>query len=108
MNIDTGNLFDATPETIDQEILTDLVQSKNVAIKRIVSKGQVSPESGWYEQDDNEWVVVLKGEAKVTFENGNVFHMRAGNYINIPAHAKHRVSWTSPDTETLWLAVHYT
>ena len=68
---------------------------------------RISPESGWYDQDANEWVIVLKGEAKVSFENGDLFHLSAGDYLNIPAHIRHKVLWTTPDTETIWLAVHY-
>ena len=84
-----------------------MVRGDNIKIERIVSKGHASPASGWYDQTEHEWVAVLKGEAKIAFENGNEVHLIAGSHLTIPAHTKHKVTWTTPDTETIWLAVHY-
>ncbi len=103
-----GNLFESIPEKISEEIFSDLVLENNVKIEKIVSKGHSSPASAWYDQAENEWVAVLKGEAKMTFENGEEVHLTAGCHLTIPAHTKHKVTWTTPDTETIWLAVHYT
>jgi cupin 2 domain-containing protein len=105
--MDAGNLFAGIPGDIDQELFTELLKSDRLSIQRIVSRGQVSPESGWYDQHDNEWVVVLKGEAKVICDNGDEFHLLPGSYLNIPAHTRHRVAWTTPDSDTVWLAIHY-
>lgn len=102
-----GNLFKSIPDDISEEIFSELAQSENVKIERIISKGHSSPKAGWYDQEKNEWVVILKGEARLSFENDRDVHLTPGEYINIPAHKKHRVSWTKPDTETIWLAVHY-
>ncbi len=102
-----GNLFNSIPDDISEEIFSELAQSKNVRIERIISKGHSTPEAGWYDQEENEWVVVLKGEAIISFENDREVNLTPGEYINIPAHKKHRVTWTKPDTETIWLAVHY-
>jgi len=33
--------------------------------------------------------------------------MMPGSYVHIPAHCKHRVEWTDPDVETIWLAMYY-
>ena len=107
MTIDIGNLFESLPDTINEELFTEIVRGENIKIERIVSKGHISPESEWYDQDDNEWVVVLKGEARLSFENNKVVHLVAGSHLNIPAHTKHKVTWTTPDTETIWLAIHY-
>ena len=107
MNKDTGNLLESIPVDIGEEIFTELVRGENLRIDRIISKGQSSPASGWYDQDENEWVMVVKGEAKISFEDDSIVHLKAGGYINIPAHTKHKVAWTKPDTETIWLAVHY-
>ena len=73
-----------------------------------LSIDNASPNGSWYDQEDAEWVVVLKGEAKLLFE-GDVqpILMRPGDFINIPAHRKHRVEWTTPDEPTVWLAVFY-
>ena len=102
-----NNVFAVIPQYLDQELVEILVENKEVCIERIVSKGHTSPASGWYDQAKNEWVIVLKGEAIISFENESEIRLRAGSYINIAAHKKHRVSWTDPDLETIWLAVHY-
>ena len=101
-----NNIFAEIPGELDNELMQVLQQSDNIKIQRIVSKGQVSPETGWYDQQQNEWVIVIKGEAVITFEQTEVA-MQAGSYINIPAHTKHKVSWTHPDLETVWLVVYY-
>jgi len=101
-----NNIFAEIPDELDNELMDVLQQSDNIKIQRIVSKGQVSPETGWYDQQQNEWVIVIKGEAIITFEQTEVA-MQAGSYINIPAHTKHKVSWTHPDLETIWLVVYY-
>ena len=105
--ISTDNIFAHVPEDTDREIITDLVKTGHVTVRRIVSTGQASPASGWYDQDDNEWVIVLAGEGEITFANGDSVHLRPGDFLDIPAHARHKVSWTSPEQETVWLAVHY-
>jgi cupin 2 domain-containing protein len=101
------NLFDSTAADLSEEVFTELIHSNHVKIERIISRGHKSPESGWYDQDEHEWVVLLKGEAEITFEEGEVVHFVPGSYLNLPAHTRHRVSWTRPDTETVWLAIHY-
>lgn len=102
-----NNIFDAIPENIDTEIFELLAKSETTRIERIISKGHKSPDSGWYDQDENEWVLVLRGEAILLFEDGTSVNLKAGDYINIPAHKKHKVEWTDPKIETVWLAVHY-
>jgi cupin 2 domain-containing protein len=77
-----------------------------VLIERIVSHGHRSLEGFWYDQKRCEWVVLLKGAARLQFEDHTV-EMRPGDALNIPAHVRHRVEWTSPDEPTIWLAVHY-
>jgi len=101
------NIFGSIPDDLDDEFFDILIQHQSVKIERIISKGHASPPSGWYNQDENEWVIVLKGEAIVVIENKEELHLRAGDHLNIPAHTKHKVTWTSPNTETVWLAVHY-
>ena len=101
-----ANLFDNLLSGFSEELTEVLAQSKYVRIERIVSTGQASPKDSWYDQDEDEWVVVLKGQAKLLFEDEDEpVHMRPGDHINIPAHRRHRVEWTSPDEPTLWLAV---
>ena len=101
------NIFADIPHQLAEELIESLGEHNNVRIERIISRGHTSPESGWYDQDQNEWVIVLQGEAELSFADGTVQHMKTGDYINIEAHQKHRVAWTAPETATIWLAIHY-
>jgi len=102
------NLFTDLPTTLPEELVDVLAENQHVRIERIVSTGYASPESFWYDQDKHEWVVVLKGEARLLFENSEEsITMRPGDHVLIPAHRKHRVEWTTPDESTVWLAVFY-
>ncbi|MCG9754937.1 cupin domain-containing protein [Shewanella insulae] len=105
--MDKQNIFASLPDDLTLEVFEPLVDTGAVLIERIVSKAHRTPEGQWYDQDRNEWVMVLKGEARLVFEEGEVVHLKVGDHLNIPAHCRHRVSWTSEHEETLWLAVHY-
>ena len=101
------NIFLNIPNNLDKELFQSLLKHDTVAIERIISKGQQSPESGWYDEEKNEWVMVLKGKAVLSFEDQSSIQLNEGDFINIPSHKKHKVTWTDPDNETIWLAVHY-
>jgi cupin 2 domain-containing protein len=102
-----NNLFSNIPAELPDELVETLLNAANVRIERIVSYGQSSPDSFWYNEPRNEWVAVLKGAARLRFENGDVVEMQSGDFVNIPAHRNHRVEWTTPDQPTIWLAIHY-
>ena len=102
----TTNLFTDFPANLSDELLTTLLEATNVRIERIVSHGHTSPEGFWYDQDEHEWVIVVKGAARLRFEDCTQ-DMKPGDFVNIPAHKKHRVEWTTPDEPTIWLAVFY-
>jgi len=102
----TTNLFAGLPQHLPNELITTLLESANVRVERIISHGHASPEGSWYDQDHHEWVVLLKGAARLRFEDGEL-EMKAGDFVDIPAHRRHRVEWTTPDEATIWLAVHY-
>jgi cupin 2 domain-containing protein len=102
-----NNLFESIPQNLDNEVFEQLVESGGVSIERIISKGHTSPKSGWYDQEQHEWVVLLKGNAVIAFADKSSVTLRAGDYISIKAHEKHRVEWTDPEIETIWLAVHF-
>ena len=102
----TTNLFADLPANPPEEFFTTLLQAPGIKIERIASHGHQSPAGFWYDQSESEWVVVLKGAAKIEFEDGNI-QLGPGDHLNIPAHKKHRVAWTTPDEPTIWLAVHY-
>lgn len=105
--METKNIFSNIPVSLPEEIFEDIVSTENCKIKRIISKGHNTPKGKWYNQDKNEWVIVLKGYAELLFEgrNNQIVKMKEGDYINIPAHIKHRVEKT--DKETVWLTVFY-
>lgn len=103
---DGDNLFDALPPQLPTELVQILVRAADVRIERIVSLGHASAADFWYDQPQAEWVIVLKGAARLQFEDRMV-EMKPGDFVNIPAFRKHRVDWTTPDEPTVWLAVHY-
>lgn len=100
------NLFDNISEELSGELVEVLADSSNIRIERIVSDGHASPDDFWYDQDQNEWVMVVSGFAVLEFEDKSV-EMKPGDHILIPAHQKHRVASTSPTEKTIWLAVFY-
>jgi cupin 2 domain-containing protein len=102
----TSNLFTDLPSPLPNEVFTAIVEAKSVRIERIVSHGHTSPDGFWYDQHQHEWVVVLQGAARLSVE-GESKELKPGDFINIPAHQKHRVEWTTPDEPTVWLAVFY-
>ncbi len=102
----TANIFDDIPASMPEEVVQTLIRATNVRIERIVSHGHTSPEGFWYDQEQYEWVILLKGAARMTVE-GTVLDLKPGDYVHIPAHQKHWVDWTTPDEPTIWLAVFY-
>ncbi|WP_125780640.1 cupin domain-containing protein [Pseudoalteromonas rubra] len=102
-----NNLFSDIPADLSDEVFQTLLSHEQLKIERIVSKGHTSPPQGWYDQDEHEWVLVLQGAGELTFEDGRVERLSAGDHLNIPAHCKHKVSWTDPEQETVWLAIFY-
>ncbi len=99
------NLFQDLPDTCPDEVVDILVSSDNVRIKRIISDGHASPDGFWYDQKDHEWVVLLQGSATLEFEDREPVHLQPGDWLEIPAHQKHRVEQTSDETRTIWLAI---
>src|SRR5436190_21054365 len=106
MQINVANFFCDFPEELPDELAETLAESGQCRIERIVSHGHASPAGFWYDQDQHEWVIVLKGAARLRFEDQTI-EMKPGDFVNIPAHKKHRVEWTTPDEPTIWLVVHY-
>ncbi len=103
-----ANLFDDPPSGGAGEELTTLMAAGATRLVRIVSTGQATPEGEWLDQDDNEWVVVLRGRAGLRIAGEDAVRvLSAGDYLDIPAHVRHRVEWTDADEPTVWLALHY-
>ena len=106
--MEVKNIFKNIPEDLSEEIVEKILEVKNIRIERIISKGQSSPPNFWYDQNENEFVIVVKGRAKLHFmgEEKPIL-ISKGEYTIIPPHVKHRVEWSDPGTETIWLAVFY-
>jgi cupin 2 domain-containing protein len=103
-----GCLLNHIPRHLPEELFETLFSNKHVRIERIISRGHSSPNDFWYDQDQNEFVLVVQGSAGLRIEGRNDdIILRPGEYLNIPAHVRHRVNWTEPNTDTVWLAVHY-
>jgi cupin 2 domain-containing protein len=104
------NIFSQIPaSTATDEQFTELLARPGLKIERIVSTGQSSPADFWYDQPGGEWMLLIQGEAKLRFaEEASARHLKAGDFLDIPAHKKHRVDWTPADQITIWLAIHYT
>ncbi len=103
----TGNIVSRLPADLSSEVFEELLRTPHVRIERIVSNGHSSPQSGWYDQEESEWVVVLSGTGAILFENGEEVVLKPGDSVHIPAHTRHRVAWTDRSQPTVWLAVFY-
>lgn len=104
------NIFSNIPLNLPEELVEKIAggAEEGIKIERIVSRRHASPPGFWYDQDKNEFVILLKGKARLRFKEENkTVEMTPGDYIDIPAHTLHRVEWTSKEEDTLWLAVHY-
>lgn len=102
------NLFDDLPQAAPNEQVIALLSAAKLRIERIVSTGQASPPGFWYDQPQAEWVVVITGSARLQIAGESQSRtLRAGDFIEIGAHVRHRVEWTDPASPTIWLAVHY-
>ena len=99
-NMDDGIL----PRAVEEQV-TELLRRGPVRIERIVSHGHASAPGFWYDQAEHEWVLVVRGAARLEYESGETLPLKAGDSVEIPAHQRHRVAWTDPDRETVWLAV---
>ena len=99
-----GNLLETLPPATGEERFDTLLLSATVRIERIVSHGECSPEGFWYDQKEDEWVVVLSGAARLAFDNGEEVALEPGGYCHLPARCRHRVAWTDPGQPTVWLA----
>ena len=101
------NLFAEIPEDLPEELIQALLSTPGLRIERIVSLGHSSPQGFWYDQEEHEWVLLLKGAARLRLDGEEPIDLRPGAFVNIPAHQRHRVEWTDPTRPTVWLAIHY-
>lgn len=110
--LSTGNLLPGltgeSPPDKTKELVSILLNQPGLRIERIVSTGQTSPPDLWYDQPQSEWVLLVSGAALLRIDGeSSPRHLATGDWINLPAHCRHRVEWTDPEQQTVWLALHY-
>ena len=103
-----GNIFAKLPQALSEEVFQEIIHGAEFRLERIVSSGQATPAGQWYDQEQHEWVVLLSGAAGLRFEGEEDLRvLHPGDFVNIPAHTRHRVEWTDEKQHTVWLALHY-
>ena len=103
-----GNIYQDLPPTGEDESFETLLTCEAFRLERIVSTGHTSPKDEWFDQTQDEWVVLLQGEAQLLFEGDlDPIDLRPGDWIEIPAHQRHRVERTQKEPRTIWLALHH-
>jgi cupin 2 domain-containing protein len=103
-----NNIFRPLNTPTKNEVFEKLLNTSHFRLERIVSTGQATPPGEWYDQEQDEWVILLSGSAGLLFETENSIQvLHPGDYVHIPAHQRHRVEWTDSSQPTVWLALHY-
>jgi cupin 2 domain-containing protein len=100
------NLFKLPTSLPPTELFETLATGNGLLIERIISSGQQTPSNTWFDQPQDEWVVLLQGEAELGYEDGTSLRLKPGDHVLIPARQRHRVDYTSTDPACIWLAVH--
>ena len=106
--VKAGSLLSRLPaRPLPHEAVETLVERPGLRIERIVSTGQATPEGQWYDRETDEWVLVVRGRARLRIAGeAQDRDLGEGDFLLLPAHCRHRVTWTEPDMPTVWLAVH--
>lgn len=102
-----GNLFERPNPLPEQEEFTALLETPALRLERILSSGQTTPPGEWYDQPQAEWVILLQGEAVLSYDDGTCLRLQPGDYVLIPPHRRHRVDYTSTAPPCVWLALHF-
>ena len=105
--LSVNNLFADIPREMPEELVGEILRTDAFRIERIVSRGQASPPGFWYDQETDEWVLLVKGSASLSFSDGREIALAPGDHLLIPRHVRHRVERTDPEGDTVWLAVHF-
>lgn len=102
-----ANFFDLPADQPATELFEILLQQDQLKIERIISTGQTTPAGQWYDQAQDEWVILLQGTARLSFSDCPEQTLQVGDYLHIPAHQRHRVEFTSTTPPCIWLAIHF-
>lgn len=104
MSLTPLNLFALAGSPGGSEVFEALLERPGVLLERIVSDGHTTPDGEEYNQAWEEWILVLQGEAELTYPDQPPIRLKAGDSLLIPAHQRHRVTYTS--SPCIWLALH--
>lgn len=106
--VKSGNMLSGLPQgTLPDEAVDVLLAGPHVRIERIVSTGQATPEGEWYDQEGDEWVLLVSGAARLKIEGEERERsLQPGDWLLLPAHCRHLVTWTEAEPATVWLAIH--
>ncbi len=107
-HLNINNLFASLPPDPKKEVFQTLQENNAFKLERIISTGQATPPGEWYDQERDEWVVLLSGSAGLKIEGeDDIISLEPGDYIMLPAHIRHRVEWTDEQEPSIWLALHF-
>ena len=101
------NIFKLPNQLPPEELFESLLDNERILIEKVVSTGQVTATGEWYDQERDEWLIVLQGEGEVGYEDGSRIKLTPGDYLFIPAHQKHRVEYTSTEPPCIWLTIFF-
>ncbi|MBP2309351.1 cupin domain-containing protein [Azospirillum melinis] len=102
-----GSLLEGLPASPQpDELFTTLAALPGSRIERIVSTGQSSPDGFWYDQDWDEFVLLVAGAATLQVEGEGDRLLSPGDWALLPARTRHRVAATAAGGPTVWLAIH--
>jgi cupin 2 domain-containing protein len=102
------NLFAAIPRELTDELVERLLDMDRFTVERIVSRGHRTPPATWYDQEQDEWVLLVEGSAVLRIDGlPTPLTLQPGDHVLLPAHTRHRVEWTPAERDTVWLALHF-
>jgi len=95
-----GRLADPDAAPLTGELVERVLARGGVVIEHILSGTLDEPVA--YRQDDDEWVVLLAGSARLSL-GGDRLELTAGDWVFIPAGLEHELEETAQGSR--WLAV---
>ena len=106
---DQVNLFKSDCPAAGDERMDRIADGGSWRLERIHSCQAASPAGFWYDQDESEWVLLLRGSARLQFEDEDQPRdLCVGDSLLIAAHRRHRIVMTDPAPGTVWLALFWT
>ncbi|MCA3360271.1 MAG: hypothetical protein ING02_19985 [Roseomonas sp.] len=99
-----GSLLEGASPSAGTESFMELARAGGARVERIASHAVTYGD--WYEQAWPEFVLLVAGSATLEFADGSTRNLKPSDWTFLPAHCRHRVIWSDPAGETLWLAVH--